>query len=258
MRDYHIHTENSFDSLAKMEEYCKRAIELGFKEVAFMEHYDMNPKDESKGYFSYHKYMDSITSCSNQFGDQLKITAGLELGEPHEYWEHHEEYKKDKAFDIFIGSVHFVNGDVIHRTYEDWETTEKIYLDYFNALLKTVKTGNFNILGHIDVIKRYLPDRAGKFNPYPFKEIIFEVLKETISKNIAIEVNSSGLRQKLREPLPAYEIVNWYRSLGGEKIVFGSDAHRVEHLGTDYKKLEEAIKILGFKGFSKWDEGEWK
>ena len=42
MRDYHIHTENSFDSLAKMEEYCKRANRnCGFKEVAFMEHYDM-------------------------------------------------------------------------------------------------------------------------------------------------------------------------------------------------------------------------
>ncbi len=258
MRDYHIHTENSFDSLAKMDDYCKRALEIGLEEIAFMEHFDMNPKDESKGYFSYQKYIDQVKKTREIYGDRLKITAGLELGEPHEYFSHHEDYKKDKEFEIFIGSVHFVNGDVIHRNYEDWETTEKIYTDYFNALLKTVQTGNFNILGHIDVIKRYLPDSAGKFNPYYFKEIIFEILKETISKNIAIEVNSSGLRQKLREPLPAYEIINWYRILGGNNIVFGSDAHRVEHLASDYRILEDAVKILGFKGFSKWEEGEWK
>lgn len=258
MRDYHIHTENSFDSLAKMEDYCIKALDLGLVEVAFMEHYDMNPKDESKGYFSYHKYMDDIKYCRWKYGDRLKITAGLELGEPHEYWEHHEEYKKDKFFELFIGSVHFVNGDVIHRNYEDWETTEKIYMDYFQALLKTAKTGNFNILGHIDVIKRYLPEKAGKFNPYPFKEIIYEVLREVIDKNIAVEINSSGIRQKLKEPLPAYEILSWYRSLGGKNIVFGSDAHRIEHLAGDYKLAEEGIRILGFSGFSRWEEGEWK
>ena len=226
MRDYHIHTNNSFDSVARMEDYCKRALELGLDEVAFTEHYDSNPKDESKGFFSYHRYMDDIKFCRWKYGDRLKITAGLELGEPHIYYENLEEYKEDKLFELYIGSVHFVNGDVIHRSYEDWEETEEIYLKYFQELLKTAKAGNFNILGHLDVIKRYLPDRAGRFNPYFFKEIIFEILKVIISGNIAIEVNSSGLRQKLQEPLPAYEIIQWYRMLGGRKIVFGSDAHR--------------------------------
>lgn len=258
MRDYHVHTDNSFDSRAKMEDYCIRALELGLEEIAFMEHYDKNSKDASNGFFSYKKYKEDINYCRQNYGNRLKITAGLELGEPHQYFKHHEEFKKDKFFELFIGSVHFVNNEVVSRKYEDWETVEKIGMDYFNALLETVQVGNFNILGHIDVIKRYLPKDSGKFNPYSFKEIILEILKESISKNIAIEVNSSGVRQNLHEPLPTYEIINWYKILGGTKIVFGSDAHQVEHLGRDYHILEEAVKILGFKGFAKWDQGEWK
>lgn len=258
MRDFHVHTNNSFDSRGKMEDYCSRAIEIGLQEIAFMEHFDLNPKDDSNGFFKYEKYKEEIIYCREKFGDQLKVTAGLELGEPHEYYAKHEEFKKDKFFEIFIGSVHFVEDNVISRNYEEWERPEKIYLDYFNALLKTIQTGNFNILGHIDVIKRYLPERAGKFNPYPFKEVIFEILKEAISKNIAIEVNSSGLRQSLMEPLPTYEIINWYKQLGGKKIVFASDAHKVDHLAMNYRTVEEAIKILGFDKFAKWEQGEWK
>lgn len=258
MRDYHVHTDNSFDSRAKMEDYCSKALELGIKEIAFMEHFDMNSKDESCGFFKYEKYKNDIQSCREIYGEKLKIRAGLELGEPHQYSLYQEEFKKDKFFEIFIGSVHFVDNNVISRKYEEWESEEKIYMDYFKSLLETVQIGNFNILGHIDVIKRYLPEKRRCFNPYSFKEIIFTILEETISKNIAIEVNSSGLRQRLHEPLPTYEIINWYKQLGGKNIVFGSDAHRVDHLGKDYHLLEDAIKILGFEKFAKWEAGEWK
>ncbi len=258
MRDYHIHTDNSFDSVAKMEDYCKRAIEIGLKEVAFMEHFDSNPSDESTGFFKYEKYKSEILNCREVYGDRLKITAGLELGEPHEYHKMHEEYKKDKFFDLFIGAVHFVNGQVIHRTYNEQETADKIIEEYFAALHQTVKTANFNLVAHIDVIKRYVPEAMGSFKPEEYRMMIEDILKDIIKSPLAIEVNSSGLRQKLKEPLPAYEIIQWYKDLGGEKIVYASDSHRIEHLASDYHRLEREMKDLGFKGFAIWEDGEWK
>ncbi len=257
-RDYHIHTDNSFDSKAKMQDYCQRAIELGLIEVAFMEHFDLNPSDESKGYFNYEKYMAEIKDCRTLFGDRLKIRAGLELGEPHEYHHLQEDFKVGKDFDFFIGSVHFVKGQVIHRTYEEHVTANDICREYFSELWQTVERGNFNILAHIDVIKRYLPAGSGVYNPYPFKEILLAILQSAIRQNIAVEINSSGMRQRLREPLPAWEILSWYKNLGGKHIVFASDAHKVEDLAGHYKLALEGIRHLGFADFSYWHEGEWK
>lgn len=258
VRDYHIHTDNSFDSRAKMEDYCQRALELGLAEIAFMEHYDLNPDDASKGHFNYDKYMAEIEHCRALYGDRLKITAGLELGEPHEYHPLHEDFKKGKDFELFIGSVHFVKGEVIHRHYEEDEDSLKICQEYFSELLQTAKRGNFNILAHVDVIKRYIPPKAGTYNPYPFKEIIGAILMTAIEQNIAVELNSSGMRQVIREPLPAWEILSWYKSLGGQHLVFASDAHRVEDLAGHYKLALEGIRHLGFENFSRWEEGEWK
>lgn len=258
MRDYHIHTNNSFDSVAKMEDYCRRAIELGLKEVAFTEHFDSNPTDESTGFFDYQRYVTDIMHCRNLFGDQLKITAGLELGEPHEYWESHEEFKKGKIFELFIGSVHFVGGEVIHRTYREGETADQIYENYFKELHQTIQIGNFNLVAHLDVIKRYVPQQNGRFEPDKYRVMIEDILKDIIRSPLAIEVNSSGLRQVLQEPLPAYEIIRWYQKLGGTKIVYASDSHRIEHLASDYHRLEKEIKDMGFKGFHYWEDGEWK
>ena len=38
--DFHIHTTYSADSVANMQDYIDRAIELGYKEICFTDHID--------------------------------------------------------------------------------------------------------------------------------------------------------------------------------------------------------------------------
>ena len=78
--DYHLHTDNSFDSTARMEDYCRRAIEIGLAEIAFTEHYDLNPVDNGAAHFSAEKYFTELASCRRKFGEKLvKIGKKVKL-----------------------------------------------------------------------------------------------------------------------------------------------------------------------------------
>jgi histidinol-phosphatase (PHP family) len=52
------------------------------------------------------------------------------------------------------------------------------------------------------------------------------VLMALVESGVALEVNTSGLRQEPGETYPAGPIVERFRLLGGTRVVAGSDAHR--------------------------------
>jgi len=253
--DYHVHTNNSFDSKVNMIDYCQRAVEIGLKEIVFTEHFDLNPGDLGLGYFNYVKYSDEIEKCRELYGDKLIIKKGLELGEPHLYKEEHSKFLKKKDFDFLLGSVHYIGSMVLHSNYNDLQERE-VYLKYFTEVLETVEYGNFHVLGHLDVLKRYVPEHFSKFKAIEYEEHIREILKTLIQRGKGIEINTSGLRQGLNETLPAVEVLKWYRELGGEIVTIGSDAHRLNHLGD---KLETSIQLareIGFLGIATFTRGE--
>ena len=46
--DYHIHTEDSYDSSIKAVDLIKRAIQLNYNEIAITEHLDLLPLEIKK------------------------------------------------------------------------------------------------------------------------------------------------------------------------------------------------------------------
>jgi len=115
--DYHVHTDNSFDSREKMFAYCQRAVEIGLREIVFTEHFDLNPLDQGLGHFNYVKYSQEIEECRDAFGAKLKVKKGLELGEPHLYQIEHGEFLQNKGFDFLLGSFLYLNHclNVLHN-----------------------------------------------------------------------------------------------------------------------------------------------
>jgi len=94
---------------------------------------------------------------------------------------------------------------------------------------------NFDILGHIDLIRRYgcYDDKTLKLDD--FKDRVDAILKALVEKGKGLEVNTSGFRYNLDSPMPDYEIIKRYRELKGEIICTSSDAHK------------ELVKNAGFK-----------
>ena len=252
--DYHVHTNNSFDGKVPMAEQCQKAIEIGIKEIVFTEHYDLNPQDSSLGFFNYEKYSREIEECRQKYGDKLLIKKGLELGEAHLYTAEHESYLKDKDFDFFLGSVHFL-GDILLDA--DFGLPERdLYLKYFSEVLELARKGEYHTLGHVDVLKRYVPFHFNKFLAVEYEEIIREILKAAIDRGKGIEINTSGFRQGFSEPLPSIEILKWFHELGGEIITIGSDAHNAKHLGQGLEKGIDILRNVGFKAISTFSQGK--
>ncbi|MFZ5944412.1 MAG: histidinol-phosphatase HisJ family protein [Bacillota bacterium] len=254
LADYHVHTNNSFDSVVSMDAYCRKAIEIGLQEVVFTEHFDLNPLDEGLGLFDFSKYSQEIEQCRQRYAKSLVIKKGLELGEPHLYLEEHEKLIANKDFDFLIGSVHYIGEFLLHRDYGD-EDEQQVYLDYFQEVLEAARKGKFHVLGHIDVLKRYVPRHFQKFKAEDYREIMREILKAAIDSGKGIEINTSGYRQGLGEPLPTIEVIKMYKEQGGEIVTLGSDAHHLEHLGQDLGRGINILKSLDFKGIWVFEKG---
>ena len=247
MQDYHVHSTCSGDGKASIEEMCAKAIEIGITEIAFTEHLVYNPADICYGTFDLGSYRSQIDAARRKFTD-LRILTGLEFCDPHVYPNQLAEARSWRL-DMILGSVHWLGDAMISVDSFAGLDVMETYHRYFDEVLKAVETGGFDILAHFDLVKRfgvrYLP-----FSVEPFTKQVTAILKVMIERGIALELNTSGLRQPCAEMFPGREILELYRKLGGELITIGSDAHRTEQLGYG---LKEGISLLRSLGFTESD-----
>ena len=164
-----------------------------------------------------------------------------------------KQYKKDLEkemkrmnLDFIIGSIHNIDG-VKLRLYMQNKNKYDIYYNYFNEIYEMVKNSDIDIVGHMDLMKRYAYEIYGNYNFNDYKEVIEKILKEVISREIGIEINGSGFFNKVGESYPSKEILVLYKNLGGEIITVGSDSHFCESLAEYNAKMIELLKEIGFK-----------
>ncbi len=67
---------------------------------------------------------------------------------------------------------------------------------------------------------------------------------------MALEVNTSGLRQGPGETYPAPPVVERYRALGGRLVTAGSDAHRARSFAYGLGHAYAAIAAAGFEALA--------
>jgi histidinol-phosphatase (PHP family) len=234
MQDYHIHSNYSGDSNMPMLEACEKAINLGLKEITFTDHVDLDWPGEFKfEIIDITNYLNEIESMQKNFSN-ISIKKGIEMGiQPHTIQSSEDILTKFK-FDYVIASVHCVdNLDIMKSEYYNGKSVKEAYRRYFEEVLYAVTHfNNFCILGHIDMIRRYIPDTARReINYNDFSDVLDEVLINLVKKNKGLEVNTSGLRYGLDSFHPTIEFIKRFRELGGEIITIGSDAHNTDSVG---------------------------
>lgn len=245
--DYHVHSTHSGDGHVSVEEMCRLAIERGLAEIAFSDHLDNNPEDQCYGLFDAADFCRDVDECRERFGDRLLILKGAEIGEPHLYPREIERIIGDCRFDFLTGGIHWVGDEVVSVDRPTGQTSQTgLYRAYFDEVLRAVECADFDVLAHLDLVKRFGVKYLGPFTIEPYRERIKAILRVMIERGIALEVNTSGYRQPCGEPFPALETLRLYRELGGELITIGSDAHRPEHLGFG---LEQGIGLIREAGF---------
>lgn len=246
--DYHLHTTNSTDGKSSLTDMCRAAVSKGIKEIAVTDHFEPTENDKSYAFYERDLFYSDIEDVRKIFKGMLVIRYGVELGQPHIYPEYSEKLINEYPFDFVLASCHKMTGDIdfadINYARADLRRYFEKYLDNLKELLAW---GQFDCIGHFDLVKRYCARDGIKINLMDnYKDEIADILKLIAEKNKGIEINTSGLRQFSAGFMPGFDIVSLYRMLGGKIITVGSDAHSAEEVG---KGIDDAIALAFDAGF---------
>ncbi|MBN1246035.1 MAG: histidinol-phosphatase HisJ family protein [Anaerolineae bacterium] len=247
MIDTHTHSHHSPDGATPMLAMVEAAMDKGLTGIAFADHLEWYPGDEAYGFWDAGAYFAELSRVRETHHDHLKILASAELGNPHEFPLEVAEVLKH-PFDLVIGSVHWLDG------LAGWETPvfapglDATYQTYFEEIVKLVNGADFDVLGHLDLVRRDSWDLFGEVLPLErYRETITHILRCLIETGRGLEVNTSALRKGLSEPVPGLSALRWYRELGGEILVFGSDGHRPSDIAYGFDVARNLALAAGFR-----------
>lgn len=251
MYDYHSHTDFSDDSASTMDEMIQGAIQKGVKELAITDHYDPDYPDPNYPFeVDFEEYHKALLHAEEQYASSIKIIKGLEIGiQGGPTLEKCKAASKNFSYDFLLGSFHAFNGeDLYTANYAEMEQS-KILPSFYTYVYQCLKEfDDFDVLGHMNVIDRYL-NLERDYTESLF--IIEEILKELIAKGKGLEINTSSYRYGLQgRNHPTKEILQLYRDLGGEILTIGSDAHRPSDLMYHFEEGVSFAQRHGFKYFS--------
>ncbi|MDD5548913.1 MAG: histidinol-phosphatase [Sulfurovaceae bacterium] len=241
--DLHNHTTFCNHANGTIDEYIKKAIELGIDIYGFSEH---APMDFDEGYRlkfeDMQKYENLVLDAKEKYKDRIEILLGYEV----DYLPYHmDERVLSRKVDYMIGSVHFINewgfdNPEFIGGYENRDIDE-IWKSYFDAIEQMAKSGLFDIVGHLDLIKifKFLPKKD-------IRAISNNALKAIKKSNMTIEVNAAGFRKPIGEPYPSKNLLETIYELE-IPITFASDAHEIDQIGFKYDEILTIVKNIGFK-----------
>jgi len=251
--DQHVHSDNSFDGHHSVVFLCETAVERGLRGLSFTDHVEMDFFREKQFDRTAKQSFFEVVKGRSAFRGRLIVCAGVELGQPTYNLPESEELLQQYSYDIVIGSIHnlrekpdFWYIDFAPEKISDEEIAAMLR-EYFDEVLAMVEWGKFDTLAHLTYPLRYICGEHGRtVRMEDYQKQVDAILEALVRQNISLEINASGLRQKIKETMPGEAILRRYKKLGGENITIGSDAHYIEHLGSGLVEAMELALRCGF------------
>ncbi len=248
--DYHMHTPLCGHAIGEPLEYAGQALSVGLEEIGFSDHAPLVSHRDSTITMDFDEllqYYQMIEEVQSQFKGKLRIKMALEADFIPGFEAKTKKILDDYPYDYVIGSVHFIKnwGFDNPEEREKWneQDVNQVYRDYFDLLRQSAQTKFFNIMGHVDLVK--------KFGHRPTEDMTKEIKKtaEVFKKcGVAVEINTSGLRKPVKEMYPSLSYLKIYCQ-AGVPLTFGSDAHDPKDVGKDFDKAVELAKEAGYKEY---------
>jgi len=240
--DLHNHTTRCNHAEGTVDEYIQRAIELGIDIYGFSEHAPMDFDEKYRLPFcDMQAYTNDILTAKEKYKKEIHILLGYEVD-----WlqGHMDERVLGADVDYLIGSVHFIDkwGFDNPEFIGGWKSKDidEIWQAYFEATEAMAKSGKFDIVGHLDLIKVF------KFMPKQDVRVLAKnVLRAIKNSNMVMEINTAGLRKPIGEMYPSRALLEEAYDLA-IPITFSSDAHAVEQIGAGYDLAIALAKDIGY------------
>jgi histidinol-phosphatase (PHP family) len=245
--DYHVHTKLCGHAVGEMAEYVRTAAERGLEEMGFNDHAP-----------TFHVQDPQLAMAADQLPDYVEQVRALReryrrprirLGVEADFVPGHEEdlrrLLQRYEFDYVYGSVHIIRNWRFDdtRLYPDHyqgRNPEQAHQDYFQLIQRSARSGLFDVMGHMDLIKKF-----DHWEQPQIDELLEQTVKAIAEADVCVEVNTSGLRKPCREIYPSETILTLC-CRHGVPVTLGSDAHHPREVGMDFDRAVELLKKVGY------------
>ena len=249
--DYHNHTILCGHAIGEPCEYVEQALKIGLKEIGFSDHAPLVCHDDPTITMSLDqlpRYHEMIEDVQKEYQDKdITIRLGIEADFVPGFEEKTKVILDGYAYDYVIGSVHFIGEFAFDNPTQKerlkTDNINKVYLDYYKLLRQSAESGLFDIMAHVDLVK--------KFGDRPTEDLTDDVraTADIFKKSgVVIEINSSGLRKPIEEIYPSLSALKIYCE-AGVPITFGSDSHIPIEVGSGF---EQAFDLACQAGYSEY------
>ncbi len=256
--DFHMHTAASEDSDAPAVEMCEAAVQRGLAAVAITDHVEMLRYREDGYDMAAAQSWAASGEMAAQFAGRLRVARGVELGQPLYNLAESERLLSEHAYDFVLASQHQLDDglDFYFYDYTSVDVTATM-ARYFDAVYQMVQWGKFHSLAHLTYPFRYLPPEKRPADYAAWQPQIDAILRTLAQKGLALEINTSGLRNPaLRTTHPDLPIVRRFRELGGEHITVGADAHIPADVGAHIPDALALARAAGFDHYTVYFAGQ--
>lgn len=248
--DYHMHTPLCGHAVGEPREYVLCALQAGLHEIGFSDHAPLVAYQDPKIAMSLEQLPDyhrMIGDVQKEFSKKITIKIALEADFIKGLEHKTKEILSAFPYDYAIGSVHYLgewgfdNPEDLHSW--DGKNVDDVYRRYYEHLRLSAQTRLFDIMGHVDLVKKF-GHRAQADMTAEIKKTA-EVFKAC---GVAVEINTAGLRKPVAEIYPSLDALKIYCA-AGVPLTFGSDAHKPQEVGKDFDKAYDWARAAGYKEY---------
>ena len=274
--DWHTHNSLCKHAIGTIEDYVKRAIELDLNVIGVSDHFPYEylsseiPSLEDIPYEGYamptnnlESYILQLDDLKEKYLNQIHIRTAFEI----DFFKHQDhmlnKYLKGylNKLDYILGSVHvlfgkagvfaFDDGRFLNK-YKEYDGNDEIYIEYYDSLQVMIKSPTFelDIVTHFDLPKKF--DKRIEDKDMIMEKVI-ETLELVKKHDLTVEINTSGLRKKVKEQYPSIEIIKIIYDLD-IPILLGSDAHKPEEVAYEFKSITKMVKNVGFNQLAHFEK----
>lgn len=246
--DYHMHTLWCGHADGSMEEYVGRAIELGLPEIGFAPHLPLEIPIDEKVCLTpgdMHVFLDEFHRLRKAYAHTIPLRLGGEADFMPGEEKQIERFRADYALEYVIGSIHFIGDWAFdHPNYVERfseREIDDIYNDYFALVAEAARTGLFDVMGHLD-----LPKKFGHRPENGYVRHAEKAIAAMADVGVAVEINTAGHDKPVGEQYPSIDLLAECHG-AGLRLVFGSDSHAPDQVG---RYFDEAVALARSAGYT--------
>ena len=253
LSDFHVHSKFSTDSDEDLENIISKAISLNMKDICITDHQDWFwPVPGESFDIDTDSYFNELNILKDKYSSKINLHIGVELGITCDNYKKNADFLQSYPFEYVIGSCHIVdNMDPYYTDFWKNRQDRDAFELYFKTLLEgLLEFSQIDTLGHLDYVVRYSPNRDSNYSPRDYQDVIDEILKFIIEKDIKLEINTSNFSKGFDFPNPHTDIIRRYKELGGLYVTVGSDAHKAQFIGSGFDLVEKIVEKYKLKVFT--------